>query len=111
MKKTVAVIVLLLLSPNSYARKWHLPHVAVGSDRIVVLSQEQIDRLVEDKKVDESWKKATLVSKESKQVSMAGAMRWIVIYSSSVEKNKSKATLKLDFTLDGKFVEYEIIPK
>lgn len=85
----------------------------MGLDEVIEEANLEINRLVEDKLLSDSWSQSSEFNYDLTDglVEINGKKRWILAFTNPTEKDSAKQTIKIIFTPMGKFVAFEFIPK
>lgn len=77
-------------------------HGPISSDAAVKRAEKQVKSLVQKGKLDKSWSAAKLV--ESVQKDFGKGQEWVVSFKNDQEKDTTKQTLYVFYTLNGSYL-------
>ena len=104
MEKLVLFLFGALLSANCFA---HGDHRELTADDAIMAGKMQIQNLVVEKKIPDTWNSAEAKSANAKVTTIAGKQRWVITYKEPNVKENAK-TLEVVLTPAGQFVDHKI---
>lgn len=83
----------------------HGGHYEMNKEEASQNAKTQVEKLVTETKLPESWKSANLVTAETTNI--AGKKRWVVVFENAQESDAAKKKLEVVLTPGGKFVSQQ----
>lgn len=106
MKNLLLTIVLFCSSQIVFA---HGDHQEMGLTDAIMVARVQVDELIKENKLNDSWKNAKVLPQETKPTSIKGQKRWTAVLVNESEKDLSKAKLEIVMTPMGKLVSHQLL--
>lgn len=103
--KMILVAVTLTLSQLALA---HGDHISMGMKEAIITARVYADQLVAEKKISETWKDSSVAPLETKETTINGKKRWVVVLKNEKEKDLSKSKLEVLMTPAGRVVEHSL---